>query len=305
MAILRQWVFLVEKDGVLLRRVFRSDGGEDSLQCILPAVLKQETLNQLHQEQATRASSELQNWSDSAVIGQECLQTLRIGSKSEPLLSVDILLGRVQDLAVWQDWVVEHQARLRVAFESACEWLLPSASKRKVWHDERVRDLPFTSGCCHALTPGTPHPDPGLSGFPSAWTDASDGGGNELLVTDTGSCSSGCVEQICTGHKTYKAQLSPPLLLLRSSGHHRRGCRLQLETGSWNTFRSSRSELLTWSQHPDDITQRARAEEGAWARDLPRQQALLLGQISASHPTHRLVSVPPRLASQLTPAASS
>ncbi|TNN56731.1 hypothetical protein EYF80_033076 [Liparis tanakae] len=27
------------------------------------------------------------------------------------------------------------------------------------------------SGCCHALTPGTPHPDPGLSGFPSAWTD--------------------------------------------------------------------------------------------------------------------------------------
>ncbi|CAB1418474.1 unnamed protein product [Pleuronectes platessa] len=45
------------------------------------------------------------------------------------------------------------------------------------------------SGCCHALTPGTPHPDPGLSGFPSAWTDASDGGGNELLVTGTGAWS--------------------------------------------------------------------------------------------------------------------
>ncbi|CAB1438800.1 unnamed protein product [Pleuronectes platessa] len=44
---------------------------------------------------------------------------------------------------------------------------------------------------------------------------ASDGGGNELLVTGTSSCSSGCVEQICTGHKSYKAQLSPPLLLLR------------------------------------------------------------------------------------------
>ncbi|CAB1442454.1 unnamed protein product [Pleuronectes platessa] len=42
----------------------------------------------------------------------------------------------------------------------------------------------------------------------------SDGGGNELLVTGTDSCSSGCVEQICTGHKSYKAQLSPPLLLL-------------------------------------------------------------------------------------------
>ncbi|CAB1422040.1 unnamed protein product [Pleuronectes platessa] len=68
---------------------------------------------------------------------------------------------------------------------------------------------------------------------------------------------------------------------------------------------STRSEPLTWSQHPDDITLRARAEEGAWACDLPRPQALLLGQISASHPAHRLVSVPPRLASQLTPAASS
>ncbi|CAB1420536.1 unnamed protein product [Pleuronectes platessa] len=43
----------------------------------------------------------------------------------------------------------------------------------------------------------------------------SDGGGNELLVTVTGSCCSGCVEQICTGHKSYKAQFSPPLLLLR------------------------------------------------------------------------------------------
>ncbi|CAB1417880.1 unnamed protein product [Pleuronectes platessa] len=27
------------------------------------------------------------------------------------------------------------------------------------------------SGCCHVLTPGTPHPDPGLSGFPSPWTE--------------------------------------------------------------------------------------------------------------------------------------
>ncbi|CAB1430424.1 unnamed protein product [Pleuronectes platessa] len=44
---------------------------------------------------------------------------------------------------------------------------------------------------------------------------ASNGGGNELLVTVTGSCSSGCVEQIWTGHKSYKAQLSPPLLLFR------------------------------------------------------------------------------------------
>ncbi|CAB1433790.1 unnamed protein product [Pleuronectes platessa] len=55
-------------------------------------------------------------------------------------------------------------------------------------------------------------------------------------------------------------------------------------------IRYTRSEPLTWSQQPDDITQRARAEEGAWAPDLPRPQALLLGQISASHPAHRLIS---------------
>lgn len=50
MALLRQWDRLVEEDGVLFRRVFRSDGGEEFLQLVLPAVLKQETLHQLQQE---------------------------------------------------------------------------------------------------------------------------------------------------------------------------------------------------------------------------------------------------------------
>ncbi|KAI3376863.1 hypothetical protein L3Q82_000112 [Scortum barcoo] len=50
MALLRQWDRLVEKDGVLFRQVFRSDGGEESLQLLLPVALKQDTLNQLHQE---------------------------------------------------------------------------------------------------------------------------------------------------------------------------------------------------------------------------------------------------------------
>ena len=49
-ALLRQWDRLVEEDGVLFRRVFRSDDGEEFLQLVLPAVLKQETLHQLHQE---------------------------------------------------------------------------------------------------------------------------------------------------------------------------------------------------------------------------------------------------------------
>ncbi|KAI3359981.1 hypothetical protein L3Q82_014313, partial [Scortum barcoo] len=50
MALLRQWDCLVEKDGVLFCKVFRSDGGEESLQLLLPVALKQDTLNQLHQE---------------------------------------------------------------------------------------------------------------------------------------------------------------------------------------------------------------------------------------------------------------
>ena len=47
---LRQWDRLVDKEGVLYRRVLRSDGGEESFQLILPAPLKSEILCQLHQE---------------------------------------------------------------------------------------------------------------------------------------------------------------------------------------------------------------------------------------------------------------
>lgn len=50
MALFHQWDRLVEKDGVLFCKVFRSDGGKESLQLILPADLKQEILSQLHQE---------------------------------------------------------------------------------------------------------------------------------------------------------------------------------------------------------------------------------------------------------------
>ncbi len=50
MALLRQWDRLVEREGVLHRQVFQPDGGSESVQLILPAVLKHETLNWLHQE---------------------------------------------------------------------------------------------------------------------------------------------------------------------------------------------------------------------------------------------------------------
>lgn len=49
LALLKQWDLLVEKDGVLYRRVYRSDG-EENLQLVLPAALKHDTLTQLHQE---------------------------------------------------------------------------------------------------------------------------------------------------------------------------------------------------------------------------------------------------------------
>src|SRR4029434_9196775 len=47
---LRHWDRLVEKEGILHRQVFRPDGGEEDLQLLLPAALRQETLRQLHQD---------------------------------------------------------------------------------------------------------------------------------------------------------------------------------------------------------------------------------------------------------------
>uniref|UniRef100_A0A674NXW1 Gypsy retrotransposon integrase-like protein 1 n=1 Tax=Takifugu rubripes TaxID=31033 RepID=A0A674NXW1_TAKRU len=66
----------------------------------------------------------------------------------EPLLPIDFLLGRVPDPIPGevQDWVVEHRARLRVAFEGAREKLVMAASKRKERHDLFVRDAPLPVG---------------------------------------------------------------------------------------------------------------------------------------------------------------
>ena len=48
--LLRQWDRLVERDGVLYRQVFRSDGAEPTFQLLLPEALTSEVLNQVHQE---------------------------------------------------------------------------------------------------------------------------------------------------------------------------------------------------------------------------------------------------------------
>ena len=49
-ALLKQWDRLVERGGVVYRLVHRPDGGEEVLQLVLPAGLKEEVLGQLHQE---------------------------------------------------------------------------------------------------------------------------------------------------------------------------------------------------------------------------------------------------------------
>lgn len=66
----------------------------------------------------------------------------------EPRLPVDFLLGRVQDPVPGevQDWVAEHRARLKVAFEGAHGRLLAAAGRRKERHDQRVRDAPLPVG---------------------------------------------------------------------------------------------------------------------------------------------------------------
>ncbi|KAL7870950.1 hypothetical protein SRHO_G00084470 [Serrasalmus rhombeus] len=273
MALLRQWGRLVEREGVLYRRVFRPDGGEEYLQLILPAVLKQEVLKHLHQEHghqgierttelvrqrcywpgmfmdikqwcqeceqcqvakdsgqraSTVAQVLLMEWFykfgvpsrihsdqgrsfESALIHQLCclygversrttpyhpagngqcerfnrtlhnlLRTLPTSRKQdwashlpqvvfcynttphqgtgespyflmfgqEPRLPVDFLLGQVQDPMPGgiQDWVLEHQARLKLAFEGARERLLVAAGRRKERYDQRIRDVPLHEG---------------------------------------------------------------------------------------------------------------------------------------------------------------
>lgn len=66
----------------------------------------------------------------------------------EPRLPVDFLLGRVQDPVpgTVQDWMAEHQAQLKLAFEGARERLAISAQRRKDRHDQGVREAPLQVG---------------------------------------------------------------------------------------------------------------------------------------------------------------
>lgn len=63
----------------------------------------------------------------------------------EPRLPVDFLLGRVGDPVAGepQEWIVEHQTRLEMAFDGARARLREAAGRRKAQHDRHVRDKPL------------------------------------------------------------------------------------------------------------------------------------------------------------------
>lgn len=61
LTLLKEWDWLVEREGVLYRRIFHPDSGEECLQLVLPAVLKEDVLTQLHQDhghQGTECTTE-------------------------------------------------------------------------------------------------------------------------------------------------------------------------------------------------------------------------------------------------------
>ena len=66
----------------------------------------------------------------------------------EPRLTVYFLLGRVQDPVggYVHKWVQEHQTRLQMAFEGACDLLKAAVERRRTNHDQLVRDVPLQEG---------------------------------------------------------------------------------------------------------------------------------------------------------------
>ena len=66
----------------------------------------------------------------------------------EPRLPIDFLLGQAVDqpLQGTHEWLLEHEARLGVAFARAQERLLAAASRRKENYDHGVREAPLQEG---------------------------------------------------------------------------------------------------------------------------------------------------------------
>ena len=66
----------------------------------------------------------------------------------DPQLPVDFLLGRVQEPEAGHphDWIMEHQTRLRPAFESETRHLEAAAARLKEHYDKHIRDIPLREG---------------------------------------------------------------------------------------------------------------------------------------------------------------
>ncbi|KAL2102439.1 hypothetical protein ACEWY4_001607 [Coilia grayii] len=66
----------------------------------------------------------------------------------EPTLPIDFLLGRVQEPlpGTVQDWIAEHQVKLRLAFQGARDRLEAAADRRKERHDRQVHEVPLQEG---------------------------------------------------------------------------------------------------------------------------------------------------------------
>lgn len=103
LAILRQWARLVERDGVLFRRIFRPDGAEEVLQLLLPATLKHEVIAQVHQghgHQGVERTLELLRqrcyWPDmSSDVAQWCRECERCQVAKDTRLTTHAFMGHL------------------------------------------------------------------------------------------------------------------------------------------------------------------------------------------------------------------
>lgn len=66
----------------------------------------------------------------------------------EPQLSIDFLLGRVQEPEAGRvsEWVQEHQRRLDVAFQGTRERMNAATGQRKARHDQKAQSDPLEVG---------------------------------------------------------------------------------------------------------------------------------------------------------------
>ena len=156
--LLRQWDRVMERDGLLYRRIYLPDGGAEVIQLVLPEALRKEVLTQLHDDHGhqgverttelvrqrcywPRMHQDIKRWCQ----GCEPCTLAKATQPQEPQLPIDSLLGRVEEPAPGRvdDWMEEHQRRLQIAYEGARDKLKGTADRRKGRHDQKAGDQGF------------------------------------------------------------------------------------------------------------------------------------------------------------------